>query len=578
MPVELTVVGSINLDLVARVERLPRAGETLVGHDFVRVPGGKGANQAVAAARLGARVRDGRRGRRRPARRRGARGLRDAGVELELARAGTTGIALILVDDAGENQIVVVPGANAHVPPTLARRRGALPARGAGRGRAAAAAQARRSSRSTPRRRGRSTRARPADREPARARGRLARQARRGHLRRRGRGALRERTRGGARDAASRRRRRRHRGRRRVRRVPRRLAARGPRPRARHSRARAPPARSPPRDSAHNLRSPPQTTSQRYSPHDPDADHPRLRSRATTTRSRSCSPSPRPSSTCGRSRPSPATRRSTRRRTTRCACSSSPAAPTSRSTRAPTDRSCGKRDVAAHVHGESGLDGPDLPQPSQPRRTSTPSSSSREQYRARGDKPTLVATGPLTNVGLLFATHPDARPERDRPDGRRDRRGEPHARGRVQHLGRPRGGAARLRRGSRHDDGRARRHAPRADQGRAHRADARRRTRREGRRGADGLLRALPQAPLPGPRRLADARSGVHRAPRRPDADGRARRVHRGRLHDRAELGADERRLARPRALRRAEREGRPRHRRRAVRGAASSSGSASLG
>jgi ribokinase len=118
MPVELTVVGSINLDFVARVERLPRVGETVVGHDFLRVPGGKGANQAVAAARLGARVRmvgavgeDAFAGE-------ALAGLHDAGVELVLTRAATTGIALILVDDAGENQIVVVPGANAHVPPT----------------------------------------------------------------------------------------------------------------------------------------------------------------------------------------------------------------------------------------------------------------------------------------------------------------------------------------------------------------------------------------------------------------------------------------------------------------------------
>jgi ribokinase len=118
MLVELTVVGSINLDLVARVERVPRAGETLVGHDFVRVPGGKGANQAVAAARLGAHVRmigavgddalaD-----------EALTGLREASVELELTRTGTTGIALILVDGAGENQIVVVPGANEHVAPS----------------------------------------------------------------------------------------------------------------------------------------------------------------------------------------------------------------------------------------------------------------------------------------------------------------------------------------------------------------------------------------------------------------------------------------------------------------------------
>ena len=118
MAVRLTVVGSINLDLVARVERLPRAGETVVGHDFLRVPGGKGANQAVAAARLGAHVRMvGAVGEDTLADEALA-GLDEAGVDLELARTGTTGIALILVDDAGENQIVVVAGANAHVPPT----------------------------------------------------------------------------------------------------------------------------------------------------------------------------------------------------------------------------------------------------------------------------------------------------------------------------------------------------------------------------------------------------------------------------------------------------------------------------
>jgi ribokinase len=117
VPVELTVVGSINLDLVARVERLPRAGETVAGRDFERIPGGKGANQAVAAARLGATVRM-----------IGAVGvdalasealvgLEDAGVELQLERSGVTGIALILVAADGENQIVVVPGANADVTP-----------------------------------------------------------------------------------------------------------------------------------------------------------------------------------------------------------------------------------------------------------------------------------------------------------------------------------------------------------------------------------------------------------------------------------------------------------------------------
>ena len=115
--VELTVVGSINLDLVARVAALPRPGETLDAHAFARFPGGKGANQAVAAARLGARVRmvgavgddafadD------------ALVGLREAGVELDVARVGATGLALILVADDGETQIVVVPGANTEVEP-----------------------------------------------------------------------------------------------------------------------------------------------------------------------------------------------------------------------------------------------------------------------------------------------------------------------------------------------------------------------------------------------------------------------------------------------------------------------------
>jgi ribokinase len=117
MSVELTVVGSINLDLVARVAALPRAGETVGGHDFRRFPGGKGANQAVAAAKLGARVRmvgavgdD-------PLASEALAGLVEAGVELDVRRAGSTGIALILVADDAETQIVVVAGANALVEP-----------------------------------------------------------------------------------------------------------------------------------------------------------------------------------------------------------------------------------------------------------------------------------------------------------------------------------------------------------------------------------------------------------------------------------------------------------------------------
>jgi ribokinase len=115
----VVVFGSINLDLVTRVARLPSPGETLTGRGFASYPGGKGANQALAAARAGAAVRM-----------YGAVGS-DAAADsaLALLRAGRvdltgvqvvdapTGCATILVDDAGENAIVVVPGANDQVDP-----------------------------------------------------------------------------------------------------------------------------------------------------------------------------------------------------------------------------------------------------------------------------------------------------------------------------------------------------------------------------------------------------------------------------------------------------------------------------
>jgi ribokinase len=108
----ITVVGSVNLDLVARVERLPRPGETITGAEFDRVKGGKGANQAVAAARLGADVvlvcavgRDAFADEALPQEER----LQVAAERFD----ASTGVALILVDEAGENQIAVAPGANA---------------------------------------------------------------------------------------------------------------------------------------------------------------------------------------------------------------------------------------------------------------------------------------------------------------------------------------------------------------------------------------------------------------------------------------------------------------------------------
>ena len=112
----IVVFGSVNLDLSATVARLPAPGETITGATLSRFPGGKGANQALAARRLGANVRlvacvgeD-------AAADEALAMLREAGVDLSDVRVladSPTGIALICVDPSGENQIVVAPGANA---------------------------------------------------------------------------------------------------------------------------------------------------------------------------------------------------------------------------------------------------------------------------------------------------------------------------------------------------------------------------------------------------------------------------------------------------------------------------------
>ncbi len=114
---QVLVVGSVNVDLTVRTQRIPGPGETVTGTGPKINPGGKGANQAVAAAKLGATVAMA-----------GAVGrdvyadvatqeLRAAGVDLThlLVTEGPCGMAFITVDDHGENVIVVTPGANAHM-------------------------------------------------------------------------------------------------------------------------------------------------------------------------------------------------------------------------------------------------------------------------------------------------------------------------------------------------------------------------------------------------------------------------------------------------------------------------------
>ncbi|MCX4843986.1 ribokinase [Streptomyces sp. NBC_00893] len=125
---DLLVVGSANADLVVGVERRPAAGETVLGSDLAVHPGGKGGNQAVAAARLGARtallarVGDDAHGRLL------LESQRAAGVETDgvLVGGAPTGVALITVDPSGDNSIVVSPGANARLTPQDVRAAGAL--------------------------------------------------------------------------------------------------------------------------------------------------------------------------------------------------------------------------------------------------------------------------------------------------------------------------------------------------------------------------------------------------------------------------------------------------------------------
>ncbi|MFG0332922.1 MAG: ribokinase [Maioricimonas sp. JB049] len=116
----IAVVGSINMDLVVRCERLPRPGETIIGIDAREVSGGKGANQAVAAARLGASV--------AMVGRVGSDGfgetllgsLQAEGIHVNhVARTPdcSSGLAIVAVETSGENAITVVPGANGRLSP-----------------------------------------------------------------------------------------------------------------------------------------------------------------------------------------------------------------------------------------------------------------------------------------------------------------------------------------------------------------------------------------------------------------------------------------------------------------------------
>ena len=117
---KIIVVGSCNTDMVIRVDHLPEPGETIIGHDFITNQGGKGANQAVAVKRLGgetafiARLGNDDFGAK------SLRLLTEEGIDtsfVRLTNGVSTGVALIPVDDKGENSIIVSSGANALLSP-----------------------------------------------------------------------------------------------------------------------------------------------------------------------------------------------------------------------------------------------------------------------------------------------------------------------------------------------------------------------------------------------------------------------------------------------------------------------------
>src|SRR5690554_4748914 len=115
MAAKIVVVGSFNTDLTAYTERLPRPGETVIGEKFVIGPGGKGSNQAVAAARLGADVTFVGRVGNDVFAEIAYKIWREEGINTDFVvkdELNATGVAPIWVDKTGENTIIVVPGAN----------------------------------------------------------------------------------------------------------------------------------------------------------------------------------------------------------------------------------------------------------------------------------------------------------------------------------------------------------------------------------------------------------------------------------------------------------------------------------